>query len=902
MFCKKSLSAILSLVMVVTMVVSVIAMPAAAATENGNVPFSSPAITANVGETIDLTKYGVEFAEGVSTKDGLTWWKNTASTVVPFKQPAILANVGDTVDLTQWGVEFADGVVTDAANISWQKKLDPKTVTFGMPAILTDVGTKIDFANYPVELTKGNVVAGSKLTWTQLEQSATPLVTFESPAIPANVGDVIDLAEYAVEFADGVATRPADITWKNGDTAVTSFTPNAKGVTALTATADGVTKTIYVVAKNAEDTKYVLYRNDFDSADAVAEMHKSTMGTPAATATYADGGYLSHLRNGAADASNQSMLFAPDWLCDFGAYRLEARVSVSAYGKPDRYFSFLTHGSNTAKSGPYYVAGFAKNGTYWFQKNVSATTWGLTNLSVTINKASAFTMNVDTYYTYALEYANNTVASYIDGTQIMESVASDATPIVTGRPGIGFHGVDATADYFEVALADNSLKTATFADALDTYTPAAKGVTAFEVSDGETTKTVYVVAKNAEDTEYVLYENDFNEAADLDDLTLVLNGAGTESITDGKFNFVRNASTSASNRAYMLPEWLCDFSDYTLEMNAAVNAQASTSRYIGFLYHGQTGSDARPYIITAFDRKKQVIWGDRSTAETNWNPNWYAAKTNAYTIPALGTAATYKLTVAGDALSVFYNGTEVASTVLPDTAPEKGRPGIMTAGIDFDIDNYKVVLTEPAKTETVTAFTPATAGVTELVATVNGVSKSVYVVAKEESDNEYVLYQNDFDTAASLADVTRLAGGTDANYPLGISDGNLTITRVNNNSGNTTIGFPMWLADFGDYTIESSIAITAQTNTSRYYGLVFRGNPSGSYAPHYVSVYKRNGIWQGQTRVSTTATNWDASWDNWAGPSITGAFSAAALNTYATHKVEVKGDTATAYYNGAQVG
>ncbi len=905
---KKLLAVLMSATMLFGLFAGTIVMPTMAAingttAEGLRVPFGSPAITANVGDVIDLTKYGVEFTDGSVTTDGLTWLNTAGADTVTYKSPAILANVGETVNLADWNVEFADGVATNASAITWQKKLDENTVTFGMPAILTDAGTKINFADYPVELTKGNVVAGNKLTWKQIEEVEVPLISFTSPAIPTNVGEAIDLTKYAVEFADGDVVVPSKITWKNGDAAVTSFTAVAKGVTALTATANGVSKTIYVVAKNANEDKYVLYRNDFNSADDVAEMHKSTMGSTAATATYAEGGYLAHNRNGSATATNQSMLFAPEWLSDFGDYRLEASVSVSAYANTGRYFSFLTHGSNTAKSGPYYVAGHTKAGKWFFQKNTSATSWGLTAFTGG-EKNSAFTMNVNTYYTYALNYDGGKVTSYFNDAQIMQFAVPDATPIVTGRPGIGFHGIDATADYFEVALVDDSIKTVKVADTVADFTPATKGVTAFNVTDGTTTKTIYVVAKNPEDTEYVLYENDFNEAADLNDLTLVLKGAGTESVANGKFNFTRTSSTSANNRAYFLPEWLCDFGDYTLEMNASVNAQANTGRYIGFLFRGQEGNDGRPYGIAAFDRKKQVIWGDRSTAEgTSWNPNWYTAKTNAYTLPALGTAATYKISVMGDNLTVYFDGAQVASKILPDTAPEMGRPGIMTAGIDFDIDNFKVTITEPERQVAADTFTPTAAGVTEFIATVNGVSKSVYVVAKEADDTEYVLYENNFDSAADLDDLQYVAGNTAANYPMTVADGVMSITRVNSTNGNTTVSFPMWLSDFGDYTIESSIAITAQQNTTRYFGLVFRGNPSGSYAPHYASLYFRNGKWQGQRRVLTASgADWNAAWDNWAGPSITSAFSAAALGTFATYKVAVAGDTAEAYYNGAKVG
>ncbi len=904
MFCKKSLSAILSLVMVVTMVVSVIAMPAAAATENGNVPFSSPAITANVGETIDLTKYGVEFAEGVSTKDGLTWWKNTASTVVPFKQPAILANVGDTVDLTQWGVEFADGVVTDAANISWQKKLDPKTVTFGMPAILTDVGTQLNFAEYPVELTEGNVVAGDKLTWKVVSDKEIPLITFVSPAIPANVGDVIDLTAYAVEFENDKATMPSAITWANGETAVTSFTPDAKGVTALTATANGVSKTIYVVAKEATDTKYVLYRNDFGSADAVAEMHKSTMGSSRATATYAEGGYLSHLRNDTATATHQSMLFAPSWLSAFGAYRLEASVSVSAYGNTGRYFSFLTHGSNTAKNGPYYVAGHTKAGKWFFQKNTSATAWGLTAFTGG-DKTGAFTMNVDTYYTYALEYDDGNVTSYMDGTQIMQFTVPDATPIVTGRPGIGFHGVDATADYFEVALVEDSIKTATYVESHTEFTPAAKGVTAFTVSDGETTKKVYVVAKNAEDTEYVLYENDFNEAADLDELTRAsncTNASSTVEIVDGKLNIGTGAMW---HETYMLlPEFIGDFGDYYVETSANITAQMNNARYIGLLL--RVNNDSYPFHVAMMQQSGKVSMNyrneDNAWATDLGNAQNYTAAV-ASGVSSTSTYFTMAAQVSGDTYEMYVNGTKKL-TLAGQNQQRTGRVGIVVNSATANADYIKVTVSEPAKTEAVTAFTPQAAGVTELVATVNGVSKSVYVVAKEESDNEYVLYQNDFDTAASLADVTRLSSTAEEKYPIGYSDGNLTVTRASGvTSAQTTMAFPAWLANFGDYTIESSVAIAAQTNNTRYYALVFRGNDDLTKAtPYYASIYNRSGTWRGQRRLNTTNSDWNQQWDNWAGPSVDGAFTPVALGTYATHKVEVQGDTATAYYNGTEVG
>jgi hypothetical protein len=88
--------------------------------------------------------------------------------------------------------------------------------------------------------------------------SAATVIKNTAPAIRANVNDTITLSNYSVVF-DGDTAATSDITWKNGDTTVTTFKPTAKGVTKLTATSGSKSKDIYVVAKNASDSEYVLY-------------------------------------------------------------------------------------------------------------------------------------------------------------------------------------------------------------------------------------------------------------------------------------------------------------------------------------------------------------------------------------------------------------------------------------------------------------------------------------------------------------------------------------------------------------------------------------------------------------------------------------------------------------------
>ena len=88
--------------------------------------------------------------------------------------------------------------------------------------------------------------------------SAATVIKNTAPAIRANVNETITLSNYSVVF-DGDTTATSGITWKNGSSTITTFKPTAKGVTKLTATAGSKTKDIYVVAKNASDSEYVLY-------------------------------------------------------------------------------------------------------------------------------------------------------------------------------------------------------------------------------------------------------------------------------------------------------------------------------------------------------------------------------------------------------------------------------------------------------------------------------------------------------------------------------------------------------------------------------------------------------------------------------------------------------------------
>ena len=152
---RRFLSVLLSLSLLLGMFTGTMAFSVsaeAAGTVGGNISYRSPAILANVGDTIDLTKYGVEFAEGVSTTEGLTWWKEGVSGLsVSYANPAMFANVGDTVNLTDYKVEMTEGNMVAADKLTWTQNVKQAVIPANNLILQAEAGATVDLRFYAVE-------------------------------------------------------------------------------------------------------------------------------------------------------------------------------------------------------------------------------------------------------------------------------------------------------------------------------------------------------------------------------------------------------------------------------------------------------------------------------------------------------------------------------------------------------------------------------------------------------------------------------------------------------------------------------------------------------------------------------------------------------------------------------
>ena len=269
---------------------------------------------------------------------------------------------------------------------------------------------------------------------------ATVAITATNPAIPADVGQKIDLSGYTVAGLSG------SIVWKNGSDTITTFTPAKKGVTVLTATAGNVTKNIYVVAKNANETDYVLYENDFSCTVDDLKKEGWVFVYGASKQIYS---YTPTISDGALHISNPSHDYyravLPAWLGDFGDYSITINSNQTNVKDSSRWSSIVYRIENAnGKYYPYYhmcVRANTTGSTVEFAERTSADGWNVIyKNSETLNMTVA-----GKYHELQVNAFENVVEYKIDGKTTL--FMTDATAHTKGYIGLnnnyGVMNVDA---------------------------------------------------------------------------------------------------------------------------------------------------------------------------------------------------------------------------------------------------------------------------------------------------------------------------------------------------------------------------------------------------------------------------------------------------------------------------
>ncbi|MBE6692362.1 MAG: hypothetical protein E7586_03390 [Ruminococcaceae bacterium] len=278
--------------------------------------------------------------------------------------------------------------------------------------------------------------------------SAATVIKNNSPAITATVGTKIALSNYSVTF-DGDTSATSNVTWKNGSTTITEFTPTAKGVTTLTATSGSKTKNIYVVAKNASDSEYVLYEAnlaDFASTSALT----SAGWTLPDTASIADSA-LSIKGNAV-----QSTAYLPAWLGDFGNYGFSANVKLTSVNEDTRWFALVYRSDNRAGTASHYQMCIRNNTTA--ANGIEFSEFTTSGWNVISKAAASYSTMADAYRVIDVKVSGNDVKYSIGGTQVLYMAGSSYTSktgLTKGHLGLTASGTTLSVKSVKVVLQES---------------------------------------------------------------------------------------------------------------------------------------------------------------------------------------------------------------------------------------------------------------------------------------------------------------------------------------------------------------------------------------------------------------------------------------------------------------
>lgn len=298
-------------------------------------------------------------------------------------------------------------------------------------------------------------------------------VGYSSPAICTDVGTKVELKNYSVQFEYGAELVPGDkITWSCGGTAVTEVTPDKKGVTALVASANGKKKNVYVVAKAAGETEYVLYEDDFSVAPDMSSFR--VVQQPAGTTfsySASEGAIVLDTSN---DGANHMRVLLPEYLDDFGDAIYSARVKITNQTAKSRFGAMIFRLQDpSGKTIPYMQTAFrydisASNGLE-IAERTAADKWSVTQ------KGSVSGISGGSYFEVTADFCGSVSTSSVNGTKYL---TEKSTPYTSGAMGLQVRGARLTVDKIKITVNPGSKVSTPAALLRDTRDPSSNIVVA----------------------------------------------------------------------------------------------------------------------------------------------------------------------------------------------------------------------------------------------------------------------------------------------------------------------------------------------------------------------------------------------------------------------------------------
>ncbi|HIW34064.1 MAG TPA: DUF1080 domain-containing protein, partial [Candidatus Paenibacillus intestinavium] len=552
-------------------------------------------------------------------------------------------------------------------------------------------------------------------------------------------GTAVDLAfvNFRAEFIDGTfgTIKGNQLTWSTTDGNGISFTGGKmtvanKGLFTVTAQKDSASITMQVVAKAPSDTDYVLYEENFDTLanGAMPQGWTRKQGTTAAKASVQNNAFEIDALTG---SDNPTRVLLPDYLAAFGDYKVEADVTFVQVNNNSRWSSIMLRVQN--QDFPYYQFcvrqnAAAANGVEWSHRTTKpipddwevfeTNSYGSAALALnTANKYTAvaqgnrvqFSLNNTLLFDTdgASAYSKGHIGFQANGSKIrldnvrvtlVKSLQHDQGYVkaVTGTP-VDLASISFTSEGTSDIIKGDQVQWSTaagngisFADGKMTVTN--KGVYPISAKKDGATVTIQVVAKNPSDTEYVLYEEDFDGLANG---TMPKGWTRKQGTTVAKASvqnkvFEIDALTAPDNPTrVLLPDYLGDFGDYKIEADLTIIQANNDARWDSIMFRIQNND--LPYYHMAV-RKDAPLANGVEFSQRNADNSWTVNETGSFS-EKIQSSKMYRYTVKahGNRLQILIN-----DELLIDTdgayAFTKGKIGVQADGNKMRMDNVRVTL------------------------------------------------------------------------------------------------------------------------------------------------------------------------------------------------------------------
>lgn len=271
-------------------------------------------------------------------------------------------------------------------------------------------------------------------------------VSFTKPAIPATVGKELDLSLYSVQFQPDSTPRSAEqLEWSSEQIAIVDnkITLDQKGVYTLKASDGKNEKNIYLIVKGVFDEEYILYYNDFETAETAPDI--SEIFSKGNASYEIEDGRL--LLDASASANDSIGVLLPSWLSDFGDYTITSHATVTKKANDSRWMSIMYRVQNNGH--PYYQLCLrsntsSSNGVELAYNNPSSSWEYQTKTSYTENFSS------DKLYEISLTVYGENADIYIDGNTVGGGFGID--DFSTGAVGMQANGCAAVFDDIKITV------------------------------------------------------------------------------------------------------------------------------------------------------------------------------------------------------------------------------------------------------------------------------------------------------------------------------------------------------------------------------------------------------------------------------------------------------------------